>query len=181
MSDPSPTGGLPAADAQVDLQVANDTRDVPVPGAFRRWVAAAVAGRRAAAEVSVRVVGAAEGRRLNRDYRGKDRPTNVLAFPAELPAELGLPMLGDLVICSEVVAREAAQQGKPSEAHWAHLVVHGTLHLLGFDHETEAQAADMERAEIQILDALGYPDPYAFEADNGKRRDSVQRTDSDNG
>jgi probable rRNA maturation factor len=163
----------------VDLQVANGTGDVPSPGAFRRWIVAALAGRRVAAEVGIRVVGVAEGRRLNRDYRGKDRPTNVLAFPTDLPGELGLPMLGDLVICSEVVAREAAEQGKPAEAHWAHLVVHGALHLLGYDHQTEAQAAEMERTEIQILDALGYPDPYAPEAGNGKRMDSVEGAGSD--
>ena len=88
-------------------------------------------------------------------------PTNVLSFPAELPAGVPLPVLGDLVICAPVVAREAQEQGKPPEAHWAHLVVHGCLHLLEFDHEDEAEAAEMEALERSILAAMGYPDPYA--------------------
>lgn len=176
MSDDGPTG--PTA-ARVDLQLARDTADVPAPGRFRRWVTAAAAGRREAVEVSIRVVGQAEGRRLNRDYRGKDRATNVLAFPAELPPGLDLPVLGDLVICSAVVTREAAEQGKEPEAHWAHLVVHGTLHLLGLDHQTTAEAEVMEGAEIQILQALGYPDPYADRASHEDSRSPVEPTGSD--
>jgi probable rRNA maturation factor len=174
----APRPADPAA-AVVDLQLASGTGEVPAPARFREWVAAAATGRRDAVEVSVRIVGAAEGRRLNRDYRGKDRPTNVLAFPAELSPELGLPLIGDLVICAEVVGREAAEQAKPVDAHWAHLVVHGTLHLLGFDHRTEAEAAVMEREEIQILDALGYPDPYEYEAGHRNRREPVDETGSD--
>ena len=173
MSDQAPVS------AHVDLQVARGSDDVPPLASFRRWVSAATRGRLDEAEVSVRVVGAVEGRRLNQAYRGKDRPTNVLAFPAELPADIGLSMLGDLVICAEVVTAEAAEQGKAVEAHWAHLVVHGTLHLMGFDHQTEAEASAMERAEIQILDALGYPDPYNFDADSGDRQGSVYETGSD--
>ena len=168
----------PAA-AVVDLQRASGTGEVPAPARFRQWVAAAATGRRDAVEVSIRIVGPAEGRRLNRDYRGKDRPTNVLAFPADLSPELGLSLIGDLVICAEVVGREAAEQGKPAEAHWAHLVVHGTLHLLGYDHQTAAEATEMERAEIQILDGLGYPDPYAYRPGHRNRGEPADETGSD--
>jgi len=165
----------------VELQVARGVGDVPRAGLLRRWVGAATAGRVAAAEVGIRVVGADEGRRLNREYRGQDRPTNVLAFPAELPPELGLPMLGDLVICAEVVVREAVEQGKSPEAHWAHLVVHGTLHLLGLDHRTETEAARMEAVEIQILQGLGYPDPYTPVNEHGETGHPVGETGSDDG
>jgi probable rRNA maturation factor len=122
---------------------------------------AAAAGRRGArAVVALRVVGPAEGRRLNRDYRGRDYATNVLSFPAgALPAVEPRP-LGDLVICASVVAREARAQHKSARAHWAHLVVHGVLHLLGHDHEDEAGARRMERREAAVLRALGYPNPY---------------------
>jgi len=149
---------------QVDLQLAGELAeqagDVPPAERFQDWIAAAAGTRPEPVEVSVRVVAAAEGRQLNSRYRGKDRATNVLAFPADLPAGLGLAMLGDLVICRDVVESEARDQGKEPEAHWAHLVVHGTLHLLGYDHEDETGAAAMEAAEIQILRGLGYSDPY---------------------
>lgn len=180
-ADAAPASGGGQPSVGVDLQVAAGLAGVPSRARFRRWVAAAAAGRTAAAEVSIRVVGAAEGRRLNLDYRGRDRPTNVLAFPADLPPELGLAALGDLVLCADVVEREAAEQGKPVESHWAHLVIHGTLHLLGFDHQTEADAARMEGAEIQILRGLGYPDPYDPVSERRNRRDPVGRTGSDDG
>jgi probable rRNA maturation factor len=110
--------------------------------------------------VSLRVVGPAEGRRLNRDYRGKDYATNVLSFPAgPVPAVVPRP-LGDLVVCASVVAREAREQNKPVRAHWAHLVVHGVLHLLGHDHENDDEGRRMERREIAVLRGLGYPNPY---------------------
>jgi probable rRNA maturation factor len=108
------------------------------------------------------VVGAAESRRLNARYRGKDKPTNVLSFPpAPLPAG-DLRPLGDLVICAQVVRSEARQQRKPLEAHWAHLVVHGALHLIGYDHEREAEAKRMERREVAVLRRLGYANPYGI-------------------
>ena len=179
MTDGTATRPADPAAAVVDLQRARGTGEIPAPARFRHWVAAAATGRRDAVEVSVRIVGAAEGRRLNRDYRDRDRPTNVLAFPAELSPELDLPLIGDLVICAEVVGQEAAEQGKSAEAHWAHLVVHGTLHLLGYDHQTEAEAAVMERAEIQILDGLGYPDPHAYRPGHRTRRAPVDETASD--
>lgn len=147
---------------QLDLQVASDADGVPDSTAFSRWASAALEGRFHfnAAELAIRVVDEAEGRTLNRDYRGKDHATNVLSFRAELPEDLGLQLLGDLVICAPVVAREAIEQGKPPHAHWAHLTVHGCLHLLGFDHEAEPDAEIMEALETEIMARLGYPDPY---------------------
>lgn len=133
---------------------------LPTRKQLQRWVAAALNGQRDAAEVSIRIVGEAEGAELNRTWRHKDYATNVLSFPAELPPGIRSPLLGDLVICAPVVIREAAEQGKSPEAHWAHLVVHGTLHLLGYDHETEAEAEAMEALETRMLAGLGYPDPY---------------------
>ncbi len=119
------------------------------------------------AEVVVRLVGEAEGRRLNREFRGRDRATNVLSFPFEPPPGVELDHLGDLVICAPVVAREATAQGKSPEAHWAHMVVHGMLHLQGYDHQNDDQAAIMEGLETQILAGLGYPAPYAGDVDAG--------------
>lgn len=122
----------------------------------RQWLRAA---HDEGAELTVRFVDPEEGRALNRDFRGKDYATNVLSFPyAPSPA-----LAGDLVICTEVVRREAAAQGVPVEAHFAHLIVHGMLHLKGYDHETEADAVIMEACERDILAGLGYPDPYAGE------------------
>ncbi|HKK22196.1 MAG TPA: rRNA maturation RNase YbeY, partial [Pseudohaliea sp.] len=131
---------------------------------FERWVAAALGGDGGAAELTVRVVDEAEGRELNRRYRGKDYATNVLSFPADLPPGVDLPLLGDLVLCAPVVAREAAGQGKLEAHHWAHLTVHGVLHLLGEDHQGDAEAERMEAAERRILAGLGMPDPYAGDA-----------------
>ncbi|MFT4196616.1 MAG: rRNA maturation RNase YbeY [Pseudoxanthomonas sp.] len=140
---------------------------LPAPASFRKWVAAALAGRIRRADLAIRLVDVKEGRALNHHYRGKDYATNVLSFPADLPAGLPkgvkLPLLGDLVICAPVVAHEAAQQGKPLAAHYAHLTVHGTLHLLGWDHEDEKEAEAMEQLEREILAALSIADPYAGE------------------
>lgn len=146
--------------AELDLQRVT-SRPVPAEAEFARWVAAAVAGRREDWELAIRLVDEAESQQLNRDYRGRDYPTNVLSFPAELPPGVTLPLLGDLVLCAPVVEREAAEQGKPVDGHWAHLTVHGVLHLLGFDHMTSAEAEAMEAEERGILARLGYSDPYA--------------------
>lgn len=148
----------------VRLEVQRRVRSwAPRNAEFTRWAGAALGRRGTNREVAVRVVGAAESRRLNSRYRGKDKPTNVLSFPAaELPSEprgVALP-LGDLVICAQVVRAEALEQGKPLRAHWAHLVVHGALHLLGYDHEHEPDARRMERREIAVLRALGFANPY---------------------
>lgn len=118
------------------------------------------ARRRKPAELSIRIVGEREGRELNRRYRGKDRATNVLSFPAELPRGIDSPLLGDVVICASVVAREARAQGKNPRAHYAHLTVHGVLHLLGFDHHNEGDATKMEALETRALAGMGIPDPY---------------------
>lgn len=137
---------------------------IPAATSFRRWVAAALAGRIREADLAIRIVDEKEGRSLNHHYRGKDYATNVLSFPAELPEGLPkgvkLPLLGDLVLCSPVIAREAREQGKPLRAHYAHLTVHGALHLLGWDHEDAREAEAMEQLERQILAGMGLPDPY---------------------
>ena len=148
---------------QLSVSYAVPRAGVPSPASFRQWVAAALRGakRRKPAEVAIRIVGAEEGQALNRDYRGKDYATNVLSFPAELPPGVDLPLIGDLAICAPVVAREAAEQGKKPRDHWAHLTVHGTLHLLGYDHIEDAQAVTMEALETRILAGLGIADPYA--------------------
>ncbi|HET7845154.1 MAG TPA: rRNA maturation RNase YbeY [Xanthomonadales bacterium] len=149
--------------ASVDVQVSYGLakKGLPKEADFLAWAIAAVGKRRRAAEVSLRVVDEAEGRELNRQYRHKDYATNVLSFPAALPPDLGVPLLGDVILCAPVVAREAEAQGKPLAAHYAHLTVHGVLHLLGFDHETISDARTMEGLEVQILDSMGIPDPYA--------------------
>ncbi|HJP97013.1 MAG TPA: rRNA maturation RNase YbeY [Rhodanobacteraceae bacterium] len=129
---------------------------------FRCWVAAALAGARHdhPAELSIRIVGVREGRTLNRRYRDRDYATNVLSFPAELPPDVGSPLLGDIVIAAPVVAREARAQGKSVRDHYAHLTVHGVLHLLGYDHQSDGDAVRMEALETRILASLGITDPY---------------------
>ncbi len=151
---------------RVDVQVASETAGIPASKAIRNWVECAV---RAAdpgrdVEVSVRVVDEPEMRDLNREYRDRDMPTNVLAFAAhddsfEPPGDR--PLLGDIVVCAGVVAREAQEQGKPLAHHWGHMLVHGTLHLLGHDHVSTSQAVAMEALERRILASLGIADPYA--------------------
>jgi len=136
---------------------------LPAAASFRRWAEAALRGarRRKPAELAIRIVGLDEGRALNRDYRGKDYATNVLSFPAELPPGIALPLIGDLAICAPVVLREAAEQAKRPRDHWAHLTVHGVLHLLGYDHIDDGEAEAMETLETRILAGLGIADPYA--------------------
>lgn len=154
---------------QLDIAVgyATPRRGVPAAASFRRWAGAALEGRIRIADLAIRIVGEDEGRALNRHYRGKDYATNVLSFPADLPDGLPegvrLPLLGDLVICAPVVEREAAAQGKALNAHYAHLTVHGALHLLGWDHENIPEAEAMEQLEREILAGLGIDDPYAGE------------------
>lgn len=135
---------------------------LPAAVSFRLWAAAALKGAkyRKAAELAIRLVDTTEGRALNRDYRGKDYATNVLSFPADMPPELKLPQLGDLAICAPVVLKEAAEQGKLPRDHWAHMTIHGVLHLLGYDHLEDREAAAMEALETRILAGLGIADPY---------------------
>ena len=150
-----------------DVQVACDDPEIPPENDIQKWVTAAVdqSGRspERAVEIAVRIVDSDEIRTLNRLYRDRDRATNVLSFPAGemdgLPAEADW-LLGDIVVCASVVASEAREQGKATQDHWAHMMVHGTLHLLGFDHETEAEAAAMEALETRILASQSVTDPY---------------------
>jgi probable rRNA maturation factor len=135
-------------------------RGLPAPASFRKWAAAAATGRILRADLAIRVVDTKEARSLNRHYRGKDYATNVLSFPADLPPDVQVPLLGDLVICAPVVAKEAKEQGKTLACHYAHLTIHGVLHLLGLDHEDEREAEAMEAIERELLAELGYDDPY---------------------
>ena len=148
--------------ARLDVSISYGLPRVGLPSAasFRKWVAAALDGRIREADLAIRIVDDKEGRPFNHHYRGKDYATNVLSFPAELPEGVKLPLLGDLVICAPVVAREAHEQDKPLLAHYAHLTVHGALHLLGWDHEDDRDAECMERLEREILATLGVADPY---------------------
>ncbi len=144
----------------IEVQYAVEATGLPDARAIRRWLGAVLQGRRERAEVVVRITDREEITRLNREYRQRDKPTNVLSFPSQLPAELGLALLGDIVICAEVVVEEARAQGKSVQAHWAHMVVHGGLHLLGYDHMEEQEAQRMEGLERELLASLGFPDPY---------------------
>lgn len=148
----------------IDLQLATQETDgLPSAEQIEQWATAAVCPQQEGVEMTVRIVDEAESHELNLTYRGKDRPTNVLSFPFECPSELELPLLGDLVICRQVVEREAAEQQKPLMAHWAHMVVHGSLHLLGYDHIDEQEAEEMESLETEIMQSLGFADPYLAE------------------
>jgi len=151
-----------ARDAGLSLQLRRTVRSwAPSRRELTRWASTALGARASGRELGVAVVGAAESRRLNARYRGRDRATNVLSFPAPAPARAACPTpLGDLVICAQVLRTEARAQAKPLSAHWAHLVVHGALHLIGYDHERGADARRMERREIAVLRRLGFPNPY---------------------
>lgn len=127
---------------------------------LKRWVDMALTGFVEEAELTIRIVEPDEIQALNRSYRHKDKPTNVLSFPFEAPPGVELPLLGDVVICAEVVAQEAQEQGKPLFEHWAHMVVHGVLHLLGYDHIEDDEAEEMESLEIEILAGMGIRNPY---------------------
>jgi probable rRNA maturation factor len=151
----------------VDVQLACDDPDIPDTEKIRECVVSAIAAAASAAmdrsEVSVRVVDVEEMQTLNREYRDKDEPTNVLSFPAGeitgLPDDEG-GVLGDVVICAAIVRDEAVEQNKALTDHWRHMLVHGTLHLLGYDHMTDAEATEMEGLEVRILTSLGVADPY---------------------
>lgn len=145
---------------RIDVQFALAAAGLPSADQIRDWAALALQERSADAELTVRIVDEAEITALNRQFRGKDGVTNVLSFPHEQLAGIGPTPLGDVVICAPVVANEAVAQGKTLEAHWAHLVIHGVLHLLGHEHHTNTEAREMESLETGLLAALGFPDPY---------------------
>ena len=148
----------------IDLQIACEQESgLPTAEQIEQWATAAVQPQSDEVEMTVRIVDEVESHALNLNYRGKDRPTNVLSFPFECPDEVELPLLGDLVICRQVVEREAQEQDKPVMAHWAHMVVHGSLHLLGYDHIEDGEAEEMESLETQIMTGLGFADPYLSE------------------
>ena len=155
-----------AVPMRVELEVQRATTSVSVPddGLFQLWVETALAEKPAQHALTIRIVDETEAQRFNRDYRNRDYATNVLSFPSELPdgllAQIKAPQLGDLLICAPVVAREATQQRRPEADHWAHLTVHGVLHLLGYDHEQAGEADVMESLETAILAKLGISDPY---------------------
>ncbi len=145
---------------EVDVQIACDEDDLPDPAELRAWARAAVGDLRGDSELTIRIVDEAESARLNSSYRNKDGATNVLSFPFAPPAGVDIPLLGDIVICAPVVRREANEQSKSTNSHWAHMVVHGSLHLLGFNHERAREAQEMEALEMRILADLGFDNPY---------------------
>lgn len=147
---------------RITIQHATDKTAAPPSSSLRRWAKKALDHHVTDAEVTIRIVSTDEMTQLNSQYRHKVGPTNVLSFPVELPTgiELDVRMLGDIVICTDVVVREANDQGKPLEAHWAHMVVHGIFHLLGYDHENEQDAEIMESLETAVMLSLGFADPY---------------------
>lgn len=146
----------------LELEIQNQTQigNAPVKSSFVEWTKAALREERDQAELVIRIVAEQESQELNREYRGKDSPTNVLSFPSAVPAVVESYLLGDLVICAQLVVREAEEQGKSEQAHWAHMVVHGVLHLLGYDHQGDDHAKTMEQLEIEVLAGLGFQDPY---------------------
>lgn len=144
----------------LDVQIATEFSPLPGREELKLWVETALRDL-AEVELTIRLVDKKESHELNSRYRGKDQPTNVLSFPAELPAGVEIPLLGDIVICAPLVKDEADAQGKPLKAHFAHLVVHGVLHLRGYDHQDDQQAAEMEALEVGLLNSLGFTNPYS--------------------
>ena len=144
----------------VEVQYAVPDTGLPSEQDFINWVSMAIPEDKQDTTLTVRIVDEQESAQLNETYRHKQGSTNVLSFPVEIPDEVELNLLGDLVICAPVVEREAKEQGKSSEAHWVHMVIHGTLHLLGYDHQTDKQAQEMENIERNILIKIGFNDPY---------------------
>ncbi|MFT6113101.1 MAG: putative rRNA maturation factor [Oleispira sp.] len=148
---------------QLDVQIAVEKEhDLPTEEQLTQWATAALVTRTEydEPELTIRIVDETESQELNNDYRGKDKPTNVLSFPFEAPAHVPIPLLGDLIVCKQVVEREAIEQGKTLTAHWAHMIVHGCLHLLGYDHIEDEEAEEMEGIERVVMAELGFEDPY---------------------
>lgn len=146
----------------ISLEVirAIDSDKLPSDELFQNWADLAAGSQQIEGELCIRIVDEAESQQLNSDYRGKDKPTNVLSFPFEAPPGFPAEILGDLAICAAVVEQEAAEQNKELNHHWAHMVVHGVLHLLGFDHINDEDAEEMESLERELLAQIQIPDPY---------------------
>jgi probable rRNA maturation factor len=145
----------------VDIQMASASEEAPDPQSIERWIGAAIGDQRESTELSVRIVDAEEGQALNEQFRGSTGATNVLSFPFENESPEPLALIGDIVICAPVVAKEAREQNKALNAHWAHMMIHGVLHLLGYDHQNENDANLMESLETEIMQGLGFPPPYS--------------------
>lgn len=146
---------------EVIVQRAVPAKSLPSAAKLKNWAIAALTKKIKSAELTIRIVDKAEMTELNSTYRHKNKPTNVLSFPFDMPEEYDeIPLLGDIVICADVIKEEAQEQQKTPAAHWAHMVVHGTLHLLGYDHEKNDEAEIMEAEEIEILHDLGFANPY---------------------
>ena len=149
---------------ELDLQIAvENEQGLPTEQDIQLWLDKTIPPFQENAELTVRIVDTKESHQLNHEYRGKDKPTNVLSFPFEAPPGIELDLLGDLIICRQVVEKEAEEQNKPLLAHWAHMVVHGSLHLLGYDHIEDDEAEEMESLETEIMQAMGFEDPYILE------------------
>jgi probable rRNA maturation factor len=145
----------------LDLQIATeDTLNLPTEAQILQWLNVILPQFMDNTELTIRIVDEQESQQLNNTYRHKDKPTNVLSFPFESPIEIDVPLLGDLIICKQVVEAEAKQQHKSLTSHWAHMIVHGCLHLLGYDHILDEEAEEMENIEIAIMQQLGFEDPY---------------------
>ena len=144
----------------LDIQSASSSEDTPNEQSMKRWVSAAIVSKTGDTELSIRIVDERESQELNQTYRGSSGPTNVLSFPFDAEIPEPLPLIGDVVICAPVVAREAEQQNKELKAHWAHMIVHGVLHLQGYDHQNDTEAVIMETLETEIMQKLGFPPPY---------------------
>jgi probable rRNA maturation factor len=144
----------------LDIQSASSSEDAPDEQSMKRWVSAAIVSKTGDTELSIRIVDEHESQELNQTYRGSSGPTNVLSFPFDAEIPEPLPLIGDVVICAPVVAREAEQQNKELKAHWAHMIVHGVLHLQGYDHQNDTEAVIMETLETEIMQKLGFPPPY---------------------
>lgn len=147
---------------RIIIQIAEKNINVPSSAALRKWAKKTLRSEVETGEVTIRIVAKKEMIELNSTYRHKNKPTNVLSFPFVMPdgIKLDVPILGDIVICAEVVEQEAREQSKDLTAHWAHMVVHGIFHLLGYNHELDSEADIMESLEIKILQGLGFPNPY---------------------
>jgi probable rRNA maturation factor len=145
---------------EVDVQIASEDDDLPDPESVRAWAVAAIGGQRVDAELTVRIVDEEESAELNNKYRGNPGPTNVLSFPFESPPGVSVSLLGDIVVCAPAVRREADEQSKSLNSHWAHMIVHGALHLLGYSHEHDDDADEMEAMESRVLGTLGFDNPY---------------------